>query len=610
VPNSFRCAGQELLRCKSTGSGELSYQTCAAGQVCDAARGACRTKLCEPDAIRCDGANVVRCSVDGTTEDTFKSCSLTQLCAAGACRDIVCAPNTSFCVGKDVWSCGADGTSSTLEKHCASNQFCLEDNGSASCSATQCVPGAALCADNVATQCAADGSGPEPGGDDCAALGGACYEGECRDLACTKGSKLCDHGDVYLCTQNGTDSTLLSDCNPSTEYCDPEAPACRTRVCTPGQAGCDGTRPGTCDALGSSFVPAGSDCADSGKTCLDGSCKAILCTPGVYFCSQGNVHRCDSTGTESTLYQQCASGPYHCEPAGYCAYNTCTPNAVGCNGDFVSTCNSVGSGWASATTNCAANGKRCKDGACVDPVCTPNTVFCSENHRRACQYDGLNSYDYGACPEKTYCVVQGGDVTCQRTPCDAGATACLSEKLGTCASDGMTLASVTTDCGAQSKLCTLQGCAAQAVDSLGSGDYVVAPNGSLIGNEVRVHSDRTLTQIEAYLSFPASRALAWVVYEATSSNDFSLGFSSASTGTGAALQSSGPISYSLKAGKTYLIGVNVTGSFVSYYGVEESQKPLSFGAALGGATASSSASTIYAYPTPSQLYYFRLTTKP
>jgi hypothetical protein len=127
---------------------------------------------------------------------------------------------------------------------------------------------------------------------------------------------------------------------------------------------------------------------------------------------------------------------------------------------------------------------------------------------------------------------------------------------------------------------------------------------------IQAQTKRTLTQIEASLSFPASRALTWVVYEAVDAAVFNLVFSSVSTGTGAGFQSSGAISYTLQAGKTYFIGVNITGSYVAYFGGSTGQKPLSFGIALGSASAASTSNSIYAYLVPEQLYYFRLTTKP
>lgn len=609
VLGALSCSAGKLFRCNAKGNQELE-QTCTSDEHCDADAGACVANVCVPDSTSCDGGNVSVCNSDGSAATVSKTCSLTQICLAGDCHDIVCVPNSGFCSGKEVWSCSADGTSAELVKRCSSKQFCLEQDGSADCSATLCVPGAALCVGSVATECAADGSGPLPGGDNCAGAGQACYEGECRDLACVPGRKLCNHDDVYLCTENGTSTQLFSNCADTSEYCDPASGSCRTRVCTPGAKGCDGNRVATCDALGAGFEATGSDCSELGAVCLNGSCKPLVCTPNQYFCSQGSVYRCDATGAASTLNQTC--GPsQHCESLStyaYCSYNPCTASAPGCSGSIATTCKADGSGWESGGTDCAASSKVCQNGACVAQLCKPYEMFCSGKEVRQCYYDGLSSSAFKTCSGNTYCSQHDGTAECLRTACNAGASACFAERLGSCANDGMSLASVSADCAAQGKLCTLAGCTDQAVDTLGSGDQVRTPSEMLIGNVVLVQSARTLTQIEAYLSLPASRALTWVIYERTSDSYYSLVASAASTGTGTGFQSSGSISQALQAGKTYFIGVGITGTYVAYYST--SNDPLtSFGPALGSATSYATQNSINIYAQPEQLYYFRLTTK-
>ncbi|MFZ5896502.1 MAG: hypothetical protein ACOY0T_35940 [Myxococcota bacterium] len=610
VPGALSCAANKLLRCDAKGNEQLE-QACASDERCDANAGACVANVCEPGSTTCDGGDVSVCNADGSGSTVTKNCSLTQVCQEGECRDIVCVPNSGFCVQKEVWSCSADGTAAELVKRCSSKQFCLEQDGAADCSATLCVPATAMCVGSVATECAADGSGALPGGDNCAALGQACYEGECRDLACVPGRKLCNHDDVYLCTENGTATQLFADCADATEFCDPTTGSCRTRVCTPGAKGCDGNRIATCDALGAGFEGSGSDCSETGAVCIAGSCKPLICSPNQYLCSQGNVYRCDSTGTASTLNQTCGSNT-HCESLGatyaYCAYNPCTAGAPGCSGNIATTCKADGTGWETVGTDCAASGKVCQNGACVTQLCKSYEMFCSGKQVLQCSHDGLSSSVWRNCTGNSYCAQHDNVVECLRTPCNAGAAACVAERLGTCASDGMSLASVSADCSAQGKLCTLAGCAAQSVDTMGSGDQVRTPTEMVIGNEVLVQSARTLTQIEAYLSLPASRALTWVVYERLSDSYFSLVASAASTGTGTGFQSSGAISQLLQAGKTYFIGVGITGSYVAYYGTAGDQLT-TFGPVLGSATSYTAQSTISVYVQPEQLYYFRVTTK-
>ncbi len=78
-----------------------------------------------------------------------------------------------------------------------------------------------MCNGNLATECAPDGSGPKPGGNDCSLSKQTCYSGQCSDLACTPGQKLCDNNSVYLCTDAGTARTLLTTCAAG-EVCDPD----------------------------------------------------------------------------------------------------------------------------------------------------------------------------------------------------------------------------------------------------------------------------------------------------------------------------------------------------------------------------------------------------
>jgi hypothetical protein len=179
----------------------------------------------------------------------------------------------------------------------------------------------------------------------------------------------------------------------------------------------------------------------------------------------------------------------------------------------------------------------------------------------------------------------------------------------------MSLASVTSDCGTQGKVCTPQGCATQAVDTLGAGDQVEAPSSELFGDRILTQSSRTITQIEAYLTLPANRDLTWVIYEREKFLwRFDSVFSTVTVGTGTGFQSSGTISYTLKADTSYFIGVNVAGgSFGAYYGIEP--KGLSFGVTQDALVAREQTSSpspatpsLDVWPQPDRIYYLRVTT--
>ncbi len=156
-----------------------------------------------------------------------------------------------------------------------------------------------MCDASTATTCAVDGSGPQPGGTDCAANKQACSQGQCRDVACTSGMKVCQHDDVYLCAQNGTDVSLFEDCQAN-EVCDADAGACRPKVCDVGKTGCSGTLVVKCNAFGSDWQAGGKDCAADSSVCVTGECKKQTCTPSALFCQAGNVYQCDSAGVTSS----------------------------------------------------------------------------------------------------------------------------------------------------------------------------------------------------------------------------------------------------------------------------------------------------------------------
>jgi len=146
------------------------------------------------------------------------------------------------------------------------------------------------------------------------------------------------------------------------------------------------------------------------------------------------------------------------------------------------------------------------------------------------------------------------------------------------------------------------------MDMLGQGDQLTVSS-SLIGDLIEVRSDRTLTQIEAYLALQGSHALTWLVYEGDKSQ-LSLVASIGTTGTGTGFQTSGSLSYALKAGKSYLLAVSVVGSYVAYYSSQTEASLLSFGLADGAYSSSYVPSEVSPYGSSGSLYEFRLTTTP
>jgi hypothetical protein len=572
-------------------------------------------RVCEPGTKSCDGQNVKVCSDDGSERTIERTCLPSQTCADGACAETACVPNTKFCQGNEVWRCDSTGSGSALSQSCGQSQFCRETDESAHCSDQACTPGEAICDGDIATTCLKDGSGPEKVGTDCTASKQACVDGACHDTACIAGSKVCKNGDVYLCSKDGSEMSLLVECQTGT-VCDDEKQACVTKVCDVGSIGCDESRAVKCNASGSAWDPGGIDCATSNQVCVAGSCKKKTCTPGDKFCQDGDVYACDQFGVSSSLSVTCY-GTQYCTPSGSYAYCTqgCTPNEITCNGNYALVCNDDGS-WPQDSTECGPD-KFCEYGTgCKPTVCDPNTIFCKDGDVYGCDWQGARADLYQTCGTDTTCNVTNGNYACIPLPCSPGDTACLGNKVGTCAADGQSLSTVTEDCTAAASICgTDNKCAKSVVDVLGidegQGD-ISESSGYFIGDVVQVNSARKLTEMQLNLSLPPTRSVRWVVFEETNDSSFTAKQDwVVANQSGAGFFSSGPISYALKAGKTYLFGAVITGgnTFTAYLDTGPFAVNASFGTVLGRVENPYS-STMGAYLDAGYLYQMKLTTTP
>jgi hypothetical protein len=570
-------------------------------------------RVCEPGTKSCDGQNVKVCSDDGTERTIEQTCSPSQTCADGACAETACVPNTKFCQGGDVWKCDSTGSGSLLSQACGKAQFCREAEDSAKCSDEACTPGAAMCDGSVATTCLDDGSGPAMGGTDCTETKQACIDGACKDTACVAGSKLCMNEDVYLCGQNGKDLSLLADCQAGT-VCDGDKQACVAKICDVGSTGCDGNTAVNCNAFGSGWEPVGTDCSTSNQVCVAGACKKQTCTASGRFCQGGDVYECDQFGVKSDLYSPCYGLQYCIESGSYasCAQG-CTPNQIMCSGNSALVCNADGS-WPQESTDCGAS-KFCEEGTgCKATVCDAGTIFCKDGDVYGCDWRGSRADLYQQCPTDTTCKILDGNYSCIPLPCSPGETACLGNKIGTCAADGQTLSVVTSDCTATTSLCGPDNkCTKSAIDVLGDDeDSYTEYSGNFFGDIVQVNSARKLTEMQMDLNLRSPRELRWVVFEETSPYTYTAKQDwLVSSQTGDGFFSSGAISYSLKTGKTYLFGVTITGGNTSTSYVDTA--PFAVNASLGavlGRVDTGYSSVINVYPDSSSVYHMKLTTTP
>jgi len=595
------------------------------------------SKTSGKDPFSCD-AGQRTCNEDGTELTTEKTCLPSQTCTSGGvctgggagvggggndpgiCTDGVCTgasclPNTRFCQGGSVWKCDGTGSSSKLSQTCTKSQFCREADDSATCSDQACTAGEKLCNGDVATSCEADGSGPKATGVDCAANKQTCYQGACQDTTCTPGMKVCQDGDVYLCAKNGTDTALLADCQTGT-VCDGEKLACTAKVCEAGAAGCDGTRAVKCNAWGSGWDPSATDCAANSQVCQAGTCKNTTCTPNSTFCQTGNVYQCDQVGVASSLSQTCTPSYSHCTSYAsgnyaYCESNECSPGqAALCYGNEVRVCNPDGSA-ADSGTDCGVD-KYCESGVCKPRLCEPGTNFCKDGDIYNCDWSGTNAYLSLDCPSDTTC--DSNAYACVPLPCSPGDTVCLGNKVGTCAADGQTLSKVTEDCTATTSICGPDNkCVKSVVETVGlAEDATTLYSNTVMGDVVKVSSPRKITEIQAYLVLPSARELRWVVFEETAGYTYTARqdwIVSNQSGTG--FFSSGAISYALKAGKTYLFGVAITGgnTSIAYFDTAPFGLTASFGTVLGNVVSGYS-SIINVSPDYNFVFQMKLTTAP
>lgn len=566
---------------------------------------------CEPGDRSCDGPSVRLCDDDGAGTTIVQTCELAETCVAGSCEAIACAPGERSCRDGQVVECNDLGTDVSPIKTCKPDEYCIEQDGSALCNPTVCVANEPLCINQVATTCKADGSGPAPGGETC---GGSavCSGGECVDRLCTPGEKLCQHDDVYVCTSNGASATLFFECGAD-ETCDPELAACRPRLCEPGKLGCDDTRIAKCNATGLGWEQQGTDCDDTDQICVNGSCKTQTCVPDSTFCKNYDVYQCDEHGVTSSLSHDCPNNTQHCAPyytnTAYCTYNNCTPGAPMCSGNALSKCADDGSGVAPGGTDCGD--QVCSNAACQPKVCTPGQYFCHEGDIAYC-YDGVEYSMQQVCGNDASCGQEGNGFVCVAHACKPAAAACVANQVGTCASDGRSLASVTQNCANSGQICSsASSCGPTATDTLGiSEELTTFGTDRLIGNIIDVTSNRELTLLEANLVLASPRSLRWVILEHITGYSYDVVYDKVlANQSGSGYLSSGPISYTLQAGHRYLIGVAVSGGGMApYYDSAPFQPYLTFGTALGGYVTYYD-SSLYVYGPEALVYDLRFTTE-
>lgn len=613
-PNAAFCKDGNSYTCSFDGTDSALTRVCEANERCEEATGKCLTKLCTPGAKICQQRDLGTCRADGSGYD-YAACDANEACVDGQCQALTCAPSSRFCSGNDLRVCDANGTGSTKEATCSK---CVTSGEYAYCSVASCTPGTALCDGSRATVCAQDGNGPEPNGDDCAAVDAYCELGVCHPYLCTPLARSCQGEYMYQCSSDGKSLNLYDyyACNSyywSYSHCNPANGQCQAQTCTPSSKYCSNGVAYACDATG--FVAtAGENCVANGKVCSQGACVAQTCTPGSYFCKGGNPYYCSdgiSTSQQDTCTasEYCLEGYYNCQP------DACTPGKPICNGNAVSTCAADGSGPMSSGTNCGAN-QACADGACAAVTCNANSLVCLNGHVQLCNASGTSASLYQYCVAETYC--DATTFSCKPDVCPAGKAYCDAETLKACKADGSSSVDAGTVCSANGKVCTTTGCVDTAVESLGTGTTTLLTGSAsdyIAGDVLKVSQQRKLTKMELRLAVSSGPLdVHWVVYSSSDNVTFYQvsDIPASIPDTTEAWVSSGDLNLTLESGLYYLLGVELapTGSLISHYSSALSTPALSFAKVTGSVTQLVAGAPASFKPdlSTTKLHYIRLST--
>lgn len=345
-PGTSWCSGQTRKVCSADGLSIASATLCQQGTWCDS--GTCKTQICSPNANICAGQVAKTCDSTGLAYvGPGTDCSSQNaLCQAGTCKPILCTPASQFCSEGKLVTCGADGTSIASMIDCQPGSWC----SSGSCQPQICTPAATSCAGSVVKTCDATGLAYEAGGTDCATQNAVCKAGGCVTKICTPLATFCDGNQLQTCSSDGTAVASSQACD-SNSYCGPSGgqAACLPKVCADSAPVCSGTTATVCKADGSGYAAGGTDCAATGKVCIQGAC--VACTISGAETCDGQDNDCDGNTDED-------DGTPLCSNATICQAKACV------NGSCVATNAAAGTPCDDATS-CLA-GRACNGaGSCT-----------------------------------------------------------------------------------------------------------------------------------------------------------------------------------------------------------------------------------------------------
>ncbi len=454
-------ADTDPARC--TGDGDCVGN--ASGSACDTATGQC--VICTAASDRCPAGEYC--------------VAATHACAAGCRDDASC-------------SSSADGGATT--QHCdPASHVCVQCVGDAQCPAgTLCVGSLCVAGCNAGRAC--------PTSQTC--CGGACIDPQSNVANCGACDARCSApGGTALCL-NGT---------------------CAVGACTAPNADCDGVASNGCETDTAHDVAHCGACATpcaarshASASCTAGACN-YACDAGFADCDGAASNGCEADTRSST--SACGACGSVCNPpnataacvASQCAiaacasgFGDCDSNATnGCETDVATNtthCGGCGTACAGAPNAVAA----CSRGACA-VVCTAGVADCDGAAPNGCETDTRTSATHcGGCG-RTCALANVATAGCAASLCTVGS---CTANFGNC--DGVASNGCETDtrtslanCGACGAACAaglvcggstcnaLASCAAihAALPSLGSGAYLIDPDGAGAGAPFRVYCDMT-----------------------------------------------------------------------------------------------------------------------
>jgi hypothetical protein len=387
-----------------------SSLNCPQGQVCDIVRGRCAACVdaldCESGQVCYDGECTARCISDKDCVADGKLCDKAQnacvaclehahcpqafYCKQGACILDECESGAQACDGAAVLECTQIGDAMQSIGLCGAQTTCRAIEGDAECAPWICTAGQTYCEADHVIQCGADGL-TVLSDRNCAGEGMICWNSECHAMVCQPSTSFCaaDYRSIQLCAANGMSSSLQQNCL-STQYCDGSGatPQCRTNVCTPNAKLCVGQVAHQCNAIGSGYVNAGSDCSTlPGTTCSAGSC---VCAAGQASCDGDATNGCEINTANNTSHcggcnLACSTNNISAACASGACTGTCASGFADCDSDKRTngcerpvSSDVLNCGGCNVTCSTSNITRTCNSGVC-DGVCADGFADCDGN---------------------------------------------------------------------------------------------------------------------------------------------------------------------------------------------------------------------------------------